>query len=69
MVGDDPYFTGGYSTQRHGSMTDAELISGIQLEHHYDGIRDTDENRRAYAEILARVIRDYMLEHIGYFEP
>ena len=44
-------------------------MSGIQLEHHYDGIRDTDANRRAYAAILARVIRAYMLEHIGYFEP
>ena len=69
MIGEDPYFTGGYSTRRHGSFRDAELVSGIQIEHHYEGIRDTDENRRAYAAILARVLRDYMLEHIGYFEP
>ena len=69
MIGEDPYFTGGYSTLRHGSNLDAELVSGIQLEHHFDGLRDTDENRRAYAAILARVIRDFMLEHIGYFEP
>lgn len=69
MIGGDPYFTGGYSTLRHGSNADSELVSGIQIEHHYDGIRDTDTNRRAYAAVLARVIRDYMLAHIGYFEP
>ncbi len=67
--GSDPYFSGGYSTRRHGSIGDTELISGIQLEHHFTGLRDTEENRAAYAEILARVIRDFMLEHIGYFEP
>ncbi len=67
--GSDPYFTGGYSTRRHGSMGDTELISGIQIEHHLEGIRDTPANRAAYAEIVARVIRDFMLEHIGYFEP
>lgn len=69
MPGDDPYFTGGYSTREHGSLLDTELVSGIQLEHHFSGIRDSDANRRAYAEILARVIRDYMLEHMGFFEP
>ncbi|MEM7414117.1 MAG: Ig-like domain-containing protein [Gemmatimonadota bacterium] len=64
-----PYFSGGYSTREHGSLNDGELVSGIQIEHHYPGLRDTDANRRDYAERLARVIRDYMLEHIGYFEP
>ena len=64
-----PYFSGGYSTREHGSIGDGELVSGIQIEHHFGGIRDTDANRRAYAERLARVIRDFMLEHIGYFEP
>lgn len=69
MPGDDPYFTGGYSTREHGSLFDTELVSGIQLEHHFPGLRDTDANRRDYADRLARVIRDYMLEHMGYFEP
>lgn len=64
-----PYFSGGYSTREHGSLSDGELVSGIQIEHHFPGLRDTDANRRVYAEKLARVIRDYMLEHIGYFEP
>ena len=69
MPGQDPYFTGGYSTREHGSLSDTELVSGIQLEHHFVGVRDSDANRRAYAAVLARVIRDYMLEHMGFFEP
>lgn len=67
--GADPYFSGGYSTWRHGSLADTELVSGIQIEHHYPGLRNNDANRRAYAAILAEAVRDYMLEHFGYFEP
>ena len=67
--GSDPYFSGGYNTRRHGSLDDTELVSGIQLEHHYRGIRDTEENRLIYADRLAVVIRLFMLEHFGYFEP
>jgi hypothetical protein len=66
---DDPYSSGGYSTRRHGSLADSELVSGVQIEHHFDGLRDTEENRRVYAGQLARAIRGFMLEHIGYFEP
>lgn len=65
----DPYFSGNYSTFIHGSIADGEVVSAIQLEHHYPGLRDSDENRRAYAERLARVIRTYAILHFGYFEP
>ena len=67
--GTDPYFSGGDSTWRHGSLADTELVSGIQIEHHYPGLRSTDANRRAYAALLAEAVRDFMLEHFGYFEP
>ena len=67
--GTDPYFRGGYSTRIHGSVEDGEVVSGIQLEHHYAGIRDTPESRRFYAAKAARSIRAFMLEHVGYFEP
>ena len=67
--GDAPYWRGGYNTRIHGSMGDGEVISGIQLEHHFPGLRDTAENRQAYAEKAARVIRKFMLEHFGFFEP
>lgn len=62
--GTDPYFTGGYSTRRHGSRDDG-TVSAIQIEHHRVGLRDTSSNRAAYAEILAEVIELYMAEHYG----
>ena len=67
--GSDPYWTGGYNTREHGSRSLSEVISGIQLEHQYPGLRDTDANRRAYAAQLASAIRLFMLEHFGFFEP
>ena len=63
--GDAPYFTGGYNTREHGSLTEGEVISGIQLEHHFPGLRDTPASQRAYAVRAARVIRRFMLEHYG----
>lgn len=67
--GAQPYWRGGYNTRVHGSLGEGEVVSGIQLEHHFPGLRDTPENRSAYAEKVARVIRRYMLEHFGFFEP
>lgn len=66
--GDAPYFRGGYNTREHGSVTDGEVVSGVQIEHHYGGIRDTPEHRFVYAAKAARVIREFMLEHYGFFE-
>lgn len=66
--GDAPYFRGGYNTREYGSFHDAEVVSGIQIEHHYRGVRDTPDNRFVYATKAARVIRDFMLEHYGFFE-
>ena len=67
--GSDPYWTGGYNTREHGSRGMSEVISGIQLEHQYPGLRDTDANRQVYAVQLASAIRLFMLEHYGFFEP
>ena len=55
--GFDAYFTGGYNTREHGARSDGEVISGIQIEHHFSGLRDTAENRAAYAAQLARTPR------------
>ncbi len=67
--GDDDYFSGGYNTRQHGSVSDGEVVSGIQIEHHFSGLRDTDENRRTYAAQLGRAIRLFMIQHYGFFEP
>ena len=67
--GDAAYWIGGYNTRRHGSVEDAEVVDGIQLEHHWPGLRDSPYARRDYAEKAARVIRAYLLAHYGFMEP
>lgn len=64
--GTDKYFSGGYNTNRHGSRHGG-TVSGIQIELHYRGIRDTDENRRAFGTGLAAAVEGYMVSHWGFF--
>ncbi len=66
--GSAPYFSGGTITREHGSLRAGETVSAIQIEHHFEGVRDTDGNRRAYAEALARTVRTFMRTHAGFFE-
>ncbi|MBC8182101.1 T9SS type A sorting domain-containing protein [candidate division KSB1 bacterium] len=59
------YFSGGYSTKRHGSR-DSGVISGLQMECHYNGIRDTSGNRKRFAEKLTEILDIYFQEHLGW---
>jgi hypothetical protein len=63
--GQDDYFTGGYNTVRHGSR-DGGQIDAIQIEHHFPGLRDTDENRVSYAQVLAAVLLEFFQAHYGF---
>ncbi len=63
--GQDEYFTGGYNTARHGSR-DGGSISGIQIEHHYPGLRDEGQNRERYAEALADALLAFFPAHFGF---
>ncbi len=47
-----PYFNGGYNTERHGSKSGG-TISGLQIECNYTGVRDSDANRKAFANAVA----------------
>jgi N-formylglutamate amidohydrolase len=60
----DPYFTGGYSTERHGSWAGGE-ISGVQIETNFAGVRDTEANRLNFATALAAVLESYLATHAG----
>ncbi len=57
--GDDPFFSGGYNTRRHGSV-DGGPVSGVQIEAPYPGIRDSAENRAAFAQALAEALDVYL---------
>lgn len=61
----DPYFSGGYNTQRYGSR-DSGVIDAIQIEHNMDGVRDSDSSRQRYADSLAVALDEFIRLH--YFE-
>ena len=61
----EPFFGGGYSTRRHGSL-DGGVIDGVQIELHRPGIRDTDANRRRFAGALARSLKSFLEMHYGF---
>ncbi len=63
--GDEPFFSGGYSTRRHGSL-DGSVIDGVQIELHGPGIRDTEQNRQRFAGALARSLKFFLETHYGF---
>jgi hypothetical protein len=60
----EPYFTGGYSTARHGSR-DGGTVSGIQVEVHWRGARDELPGRQAFADALAEALDVYFVTHLS----
>lgn len=58
----EAYFSGGYNTQRHSCPHEADLVCGVQLEHHRIDLRDTAANRTAYATALVPVYIDYLAQ-------
>jgi hypothetical protein len=63
--GTDPYFSGGYSTERHGSAHGGR-VSAVQVESPFPGVRDTAAHRAAYADALAEAIRTFLATHGGF---
>jgi len=59
-VPSEPYFRGGYTVSRH--VNAAERIAGLQIECNRTRLRDTADNRQRFAETLATVLRDYLLD-------
>lgn len=63
LVG-EPYFAGGYITQRHGSRNGGS-IDAVQIEANRHGVRHTAEQRRAFADSTAKVLIDFFAHHYG----
>ena len=59
---DDPYFSGGYNTERHGSKLDG-VIDGIQIECNWEDVRNTEANREVFATATAKVLKKYLEKH------
>jgi hypothetical protein len=60
----EEYFTGGYNVGRWG-CSDGGLLCGVQIESHFEGVRDTAPSRAAFAAALVRVYASYLRQNFG----
>ena len=65
--GGAPYYSGGYSTGRHGS-SDGGSISGVQIECNWEGVRSTETERAAFSQAMAEALETFLETHYS-FEP
>ena len=64
--GDNEYFSGGYTVEVYGTMSaNTGTINAIQIESNYTGVRDTLENRAAFAADLVSALEEYFPLHVG----
>lgn len=61
-IDDEPYFNGGYNTERHSSKLEG-VIDGIQIECNWENVRNTEANRDIFATATAQVLRKYFETH------
>jgi hypothetical protein len=57
------YFSGGYNTARHTSYTQTNTVNGLQIECNYINIRDSDTNRKQFADSLVSIVKKYLKIH------
>jgi len=57
----EPYFRGGYITERHGSMNKG-TIDAIQVECNQD-VRFEETDRNSFGETAAKIFLDYLIKH------
>lgn len=55
---EEPYFTGGYTTQVYGS-SGSGTIDAVQIECNYQGVRENEFTRANFAEALAELLKDF----------
>jgi N-formylglutamate amidohydrolase len=61
----DEYFTGGYTTDRHGSARGG-TVDAIQIEAYRTGARDTPENLDKFAGAIVSSALEYLSVHYGW---
>jgi len=61
----EEYFTGGFTTQRHGSFGGG-AVDALQIECNYVGVRDTAATRAAFAEAMVTATLAYLADHYGW---
>lgn len=59
----EAYFNGGYNTRRYSS-DDYPEVFGWQIEAHFNGVRNSDENRNAFAKAFSKAIMVQLEEYV-----
>lgn len=59
----EPYFNGGYNTNRYTSSNNGSVLSGLQIESNYTGVRDNATNISRFADSLASSIVQFLQWH------
>lgn len=55
----EPYFNGGYNTRRYTSSEHPKVF-GMQIEANFQGVRDSEENRKNFSKAFAESITTYL---------
>lgn len=55
----EAFFAGGHITRKF-TATDFPEVFGLQIEFHFKGIRDTDANRKRFAEVFAKTYWEFI---------
>ncbi len=58
-----PYFSGGFNAERYGPGVDGSQFISVQIECPREGVRDSDRNRKRFAEVLAESIVVFLKRH------
>jgi len=61
--GDSPYFQGGYNTARYRTGGGTDAFFAVQVECPRPGVRDSEGNRRRFAEALAKTLEQFLERH------
>lgn len=64
--GNNPYFSGGYTMQRHAGAPETTRVDGLQIETPRAGVRDTAANRARFARGTAEALMIFLREHYGF---
>lgn len=67
--GANPFFSGGYTVQRHASNPATPKVDGLQFETPRPGIRDTPENQARFAQATAAALTTFFKERYHYEMP
>ena len=64
--GNNPYFSGGFITANYTSYARDNDIPGVQIELNFEGVRDTPQNRKLFAQNFAATLLEYLNIHFGW---